>query len=362
MNAAQQLHEAGQSLWLDNINRAMLRSGDLARYVADYAVTGLTSNPTILGHAMAASADYEASLERHVAAGTADPQDLVYAVALEDLSEAAKLFRPAWERSQGADGFVSVEVPPDLAFDATGTVALAKRLHDEADLPNLLVKIPGTPPGLTAMEEAIGAGVGINVTLLFSESHYLQTADAYMRALERRLAAGKPLDVPSVASVFISRWDSAADPMLPVELHGRLGLAVAQKVYSAYRQVLTSERWQTLVAAGAKAQRLLWASTSVKDPAFPDTYYLGRLASPETINTVPEKTLLAFADHGSLEELLEPDQAAAERIVAAVAAHGVDVDALGQSLQRQGAKAFGADWATLLEAIELRVTGIRSAL
>jgi len=362
VNAAQQLHRAGQSLWLDSINRAMLRSGTLGRYVTDYAVTGLTSNPTILGHAMAASADYDESLERYVAKGVTEPQDLVYAVALEDLSEAASLFRPAWEDSDGTDGFVSVEVPPDLAYDAPATVDLAQRLHEEGDLANLLVKIPGTPPGLTAMQEAVAAGVGINVTLLFSEAQYLQAADAYMRALEHRLAAGKPLDIPSVASIFVSRWDSAADPMLPAELHGTLGLAIAQKAYAAYRKILASERWQALASAGAKVQRLLWASTSVKDPAFPDTYYLGRLASPDTINTVPEKTLLAFADHGSLEDLLEPDYASAERTVARVAAEGIDVDALGESLQRQGAKAFGADWAALLEAIDTRITRIRSAV
>lgn len=338
----------------------MLRSGALSRYVSEFAVTGLTSNPTILGHAMAASADYDASLARRVGEGTSDPQDLVYAVALEDLGEAARLFRPTWEATGGGDGYVSVEVTPDLAYETGATVALARRLHDQAALPNLLVKIPGTPPGLAAMEESVADGVGVNVTLLFSDTHYLQTADAYLRALERRQAAGLPLDVPSVASVFVSRWDTAADPLLPRELHNRLGLAMAQKVYSSYRALLASERWQALAAAGASPQRVLWASTSAKDPALPDTYYLARLAAPDTIDTVPEKTLLAFADHGTLNDLLEPDYAVAEQMIAAIAAAGVDVDARGESLQRQGAKSFGADWAALLEAIIARIARIKA--
>ena len=264
LNPAQRLHALGQSLWLDSINRVMLRSGALARYVSELAVTGLTSNPTILGHAMAAGSDYDGSLARLVDAGVTDAQDLVYGLALEDLAEAAALFRPEWERTAGVDGYVSLEVPPDVAYDARATIALARRLHDQAGFPNLLVKIPGTPPGLTAMEEAITAGIGVNVTLLFSDSHYLRTADAYMRALERRHAAGLDLAVPSVASVFISRWDSAADPLLPPELHGGLGLAMAQKTYSSHLQLLSDKRWQALAEAGARPQRVLWASTSTK--------------------------------------------------------------------------------------------------
>ena len=215
LNPAQRLHTLGQSLWLDSINRVMLRTGTLARYVRDLAVTGLTSNPTILGHAMAAGSDYDRSLARLAGEGVTDAQDLVYALALEDLAEAAALFRPAWEQTEGADGYVSLEVPPDVAYDAAATVAFARRLHDQAGFPNLLVKIPGTPQGLTAMEEAVTAGIGVNVTLLFSDTHYLRTADAYLRALERRRRAGLDLAVPSVASLFISRWDSAADPLLP---------------------------------------------------------------------------------------------------------------------------------------------------
>lgn len=356
MNPAQQLHRAGQSLWLDAISRKLLTSGALARHVEELAVTGLTSNPTILGHSMAASADYDDSLRRQLAAGVTDPQDLVYAVALEDLAAAADLFRPIWDATGGADGYVSVEVPPGLAYDTDRSVEAARRLHAQADRPNLLVKIPGTPPGLAAMERLVADGIGINVTLLFSDSHYLQTADAYLRALERRAAAGLPVDVPSVASVFVSRWDKAADPLLPRPLHGTLGLAVTQKVYASYRSLLEEERWKALAEAGARPQRVLWASTSTKDPAFPDTYYLGKLAASATIDTVPEKTLLAFAHHGGPVELMQPNYGAAEKLIAEVAAHGVDVDALGELLQRQGARAFEADWTTLLEAIATKAS------
>ncbi len=255
LNPAQRLHALGQSLWLDSINRVMLRTGALARYVRDLAVTGLTSNPTILGHAMAAGSDYDRSLARLAGEGVTDAQDLVYALALEDLAEAAALFLPQWEHTGGVDGYVSLEVPPDVAYDAAATVTLARRLHDQAGFPNLLVKIPGTPQGLTAMEEAITAGIAVNVTLLFSDTHYLRTADAYLRALERRRRADLDLAVPSVASVFISRWDSAADPLLPSALHGSLGLAMAQKTYGSHVQLLADQRWQALAEAGARPQR-----------------------------------------------------------------------------------------------------------
>ena len=361
-NAAQRLHEVGQSLWLDSINRAMLRSGALARYVSELAVTGLTSNPTILGHAMAASTDYDASLRTWLQHGVNEPQDLVYRLALEDLAAAASLFYPAWDATQGGDGYVSIEVPPDLAYETPRTVALAKWLQDEAGFENLLVKIPGTPQGLAAMEEAVVAEIGINVTLLFSDAQYLQTAEAYVRALERRLEAGLSLAVPSVASVFVSRWDKAADPLLSPEMHGRLGLAEAKKVYASYRQLLSSERWHALAQAGARPQRVLWASTSAKDPALADTYYVEALAAPDTIDTMPEKTLLAFAEHGVVGDLLEADYARAEEVVAAVAGQDVDVDALAESLQRQGARAFGADWASLLDAIATKSKRLSSAV
>jgi transaldolase len=361
MNPARQLHAAGQSLWLDSINRRMLTSGTLAHYIEALAVTGLTSNPTILGHAMAASSDYDESLKRHLAAGIHDPQELVYASALEDLTDAADLFRPTWEATGGRDGYVSLEVPPGLAYDAPASIEMARRLHTEAARPNLLVKIPGTPAGLTAMEALVAEGIGINVTLLFSDTHYLQTAAAYMRGMEKRASASQALDVPSVASLFISRWDKAADPLLPVAEHGQLGLAIANKVYASYRAMLEDDRWKALENAGAKPQRVLWASTSTKDPTFPDTYYVGRLATPNTIDTMPEKTLLAFADHGGPIELMAPDYAGAEACLARVAAVGVDVDALGESLQRQGAHAFEADWASLLYAIGSKASALAPA-
>lgn len=351
MNPAQRLHKAGQSLWLDSISRHLLNSGTLARYIDDLAVTGLTSNPTILGHAMAATADYDESLRAQLRAGVTDPQDLVYSVALEDLTAAADLFRPTWDATGGTDGYVSVEVPPNIAYDAQASIALARQLHGEAARPNLFIKIPGTPPGLAAFEQLIFEGIGVNVTLLFSDTHYLRTADAYIRALQRRAAEGQPLNIPSVASIFVSRWDKAADPLLPASLHGKLGLAITNKVYASYRALLDDDRWTSLAAAGAQPQRVLWASTSTKDPAFPDTYYLGKLAAPDTIDTVPEKTLLAFADHGEFAELMAPDYATAEKHIAGIAAHHIDVDALGESLQRQGARRFEADWASLLEAI-----------
>jgi transaldolase len=360
LNPAQRLHALGQSLWLDSINRVMLRTGALARYVRELAVTGLTSNPTILGHAMAAGSDYDGSLARLVGEGVTNAQDMVYALALEDLAEAAALFRPEWEQTEGVDGYVSLEVPPDDAYDAAATVSFARRLHEQAGFPNLLVKIPGTPQGLTAMEEAITAGIGVNVTLLFSDSHYLRTADTYLRALERRRDAGLDLAVPSVASVFISRWDSAADPLLPPALHSRLGLAMAQKTYASHMQLLSGKRWQSLAEAGARPQRVLWASTSTKNPDLPDTYYLGRLAAPDTIDTVPEKTLLAFADHGNLDQRLEPDYAAAERAISAAADAGIDTDALAESLQRHGAGAFTADWTALLAAIEQKAAKLKT--
>ncbi len=359
MNPTGQLHELGQSLWLDSINRVMLRTGALARYVRDLSVTGLTSNPTILGHAMMATADYDDSLLRLISEGVTDPQDLVYALALEDLAEAASLFRPAWVETAGSDGYVSLEVPPDAAYDTTATIELTRHLHAEARFPNLLVKIPGTPAGLVAMEEAVAAGLGVNVTLLFSDAHYLRAADAYIRALERRHDRGEDLAVTSVASIFVSRWDSATDPLLPPALHGRLGLAMAVKVYSSYRSLIRSERWQRLAAEGARPQRVLWASTSTKDPNFPDTYYLGCLVAPDTIDTVPETTLLAFADHGKVGERLDPDRAGAEATIVEIASAGIDVDALAEQLQRHGAGAFSADWAALLEAVAAKTDQVR---
>lgn len=361
-NPAQRLHDAGQSLWLDSINRGMLQDGRLGGYIDNLALTGLTSNPTILGRAMAVGPAYDDALRAHLAAGTRTPEGLVFSVALEDITAAAEKFRPVWERTGGADGYVSIEVPPGLAHDTDVSVDFARRLHQQADRPNVLVKIPGTPAGLAAMEQLVADGIGINVTLLFSECQYRQTAQAYLRALERRAAAGQSLDVASVASVFVSRWDTAADSLLPPRLRGDLGLAVAGKVYADYRTLLSTQRWTRLADAGARPQRVLWASTSSKDPDRPDTYYIDNLAAPDTINTMPEQTLLAYADHGGPVELMHPDPTAGEEHLAEVAAHGIDVDALGESLPRQGARAFEHDWTTLLEAISVKASSFDAAL
>ncbi len=346
-----QLVQAGQSLWLDNLSRKLLATGALDRYVREFGLSGLTSNPTILAQAMTAGNDYDATLRSLAGQGVSDPQDLVYGAALEDLAVAARAFLPAWESSDGMDGYVSLEVPPDLAFKAADTVAWGMRLWRQAGLPNLLVKVPGTAPGLTAVEELVTAGVGVNVTLLFSETHYLQAAEAYMRALERRLEERSGVAVPSVASLFVSRWDAAANPLLPTELRNQLGIAVAQKAYSAYRSQLASDRWRALASAGARPQRLLWASTSAKDPELPDSYYVTSLAAPDTIDTMPEATLLSFGRHGNVGAVLEPDPVSAEQSIANLAAHGLDVEALGESLQSQGARKFSADWAVLLDAV-----------
>ena len=359
LNPAQRLHALGQSLWLDSINRVMLRTGELARYVRELAVTGLTSNPTILGHAMAAGSDYDGSLTRLAGEGVTGAQDLVYALALEDLAEAAALFRPEWEQSGGADGYVSLEVPPDVAYDAAATVALARRLHEQAGFPNLLVKIPGTPQGLTAMEEAITAGIGVNVTCC---SPTLTTCAPPTLICGPCSAAATPGWI-----WLCPRWRRCSFPAgirPPTRCCRRAARSAGagdgtEDVLLPHLQLLSDKRWQALAEAGARPQRVLWASTSTKNPDFPDTYYLGGLAAPNTIDTVPEKTLLAFADHGSLDERLEPDYAAAERAISAVADAGVDADALAEHLQRHGAGAFSADWAALLDAIEQKARKLK---
>lgn len=355
-NGARALHEAGQSLWLDAISRRLLTTGTLARYIADDAVTGLTSNPSILAHSIAAGHDYDHLLRAHRADGVTAPQDLVYACALDDLRAAADLLRPVWDATRGVDGWVSLEVPPDLADDTAATVAEAHRLHALADCPNLLVKVPGTAAGVPAIEELIAAGIPVNVTLLFSDAQYRSAAEAYLRGLERRVERGEAPDVTSVASLFVSRWDRAADPLLPPELHGRIGVAVMALAMAAHRELLASPRWAALAARGARPQRLLWASTSTKDPDLPDTFYVGRLAAPGTVNTMPEKTLLAVVDHLRLDGTVAPDTAAARTVLAAAATHGVDAGALARSLQEQGAHAFVADWAHLLGAVRDQIS------
>ncbi|HVI26880.1 MAG TPA: transaldolase [Xanthomonadaceae bacterium] len=355
----QQLRALGQSLWLDNITRAMLDDGSLARKIDEYGLTGLTSNPSIFDEALAQGDSYDAGIREKAAAGL-EGEALFTELALEDLRRAAALFRPAFEASHGTDGWVSMELSPLLAGDTAGSVAAAQQIHAQAACENLFVKIPGTPAGVPAIEESIFNGVPINVTLLFSAEQYLAAAEAYLRGIERRLQAGRSPRVASVASLFISRWDKAVADQVPAELRNRLGIAVAQKTYRAYRELLDSERWRSLQAEGALPQRLLWASTSTKDPDAPDTLYAAALVAPDTIDTMPGKTLAAFADHGEVASVLDggDDGSATLREFAHA---GVDVDALATRLQEEGAQAFVKSWHHLLEGIAAKTTALRNA-
>ena len=347
MNPTQALHQFGQSLWLDNITRALLRSGTLARYIRDLSVTGLTSNPTIFEHAIGSGDSYDASIHALANAGLAG-EDLFFELALEDLTEAADLFRPAFDASHGADGWVSLEVSPLLADNAAQTIRAANRLHAKAGKANLFIKIPGTPQGIEAIEEAIFDGVPVNVTLLFSREQVLAAAEACLRGLERRLAAGLDLQVASILSLFVSRWDVAVKQQVSPPFHNRLGIAIAMRTYKAHCELLASARWRRLAAAGARPQRLLWASTGTKDPAAPDTLYVQALAAPGTINTLPDKTLLAFAEHGQVGRPMPVDGGDAEAVIEAFKREGVDDHALAERLQREGVDAFAASWHALL--------------
>lgn len=355
MNATQELHQLGQSLWLDNITRTLLRSGTLARYISDLSVTGLTSNPTIFEHAIGSGDSYDASIRLLAKAGLSE-EDLFFELALEDLSEAADLFRPAFDASHGVDGWVSLEVSPLLAENAAHTIQAANRLHDKAGKANLFIKIPGTPQGIEAIEEVIFDGVPVNVTLLFSREHVMAAAEAYMRGIERRLADGLDPNVASVLSLFVSRWDVAVKQDVSPPFHNRLGIAIAMRTYKAHCELLASERWLRLAAAGARPQRLLWASTGTKDPEAPDTLYVEALVAPGTINTLPEKTLLAFADHGRAEGSLPLDGGYAEAVIEAFRREGVDTDALAAQLQREGVNTFATSWHALLTRIREKCT------
>ena len=350
MNATQSLYELGQSLWLDNITHTLLRSGTLARYIREWSVTGLTSNPTIFEHAIGAGDSYDASIQVLADTGLSG-EDLFFELALEDLTEAADLFRPVFDTSHGVDGYVSLEVSPLLARNAAHTIHAANRLFRKADKPNLFIKIPGTPQGLEAIEQVIFDGVPVNVTLLFSREQVLAAAEAYLRGLERRLEAGLGLEVASVLSLFVSRWDVAVKQEISSPFHNRLGIAIAMRTYKAHCELLASRRWQRLAAAGARPQRLLWASTGTKDPAAPDTLYVQALAAPGTINTLPEKTLLAFADHGRVERSLPADGGYAEAVIEEFRREGVDDDALAARLQLEGVDAFANSWHALMTRI-----------
>lgn len=355
MNALNELHEAGQSIWLDNITRELLTSGALARYIADLSVTGLTSNPTIFERAISGSADYDDSIKKRLGRGLS-LEELFFELAIEDLAVAADHFRPVYEASGGTDGFVSLEVSPMLANDAAGTIEAARHLHAQADRDNLLIKVPGTAEGVVAIEELIFAGVPVNVTLLFSREHYEAAAGAYVAGLERRVAAGLAPDVPSVASLFISRWDAAVAEQVPRELQDRAGIAVGRRSHRAFLELYESPRWRRLAAAGARPQKLLWASTGTKNPELPDGYYVSALAAAGTINTVPEKTLLAFSENGEVGELLGADASDAERVIGGIEAAGVDLADVASRLQRDGRDAFIADFEKLLQGMATKVS------
>ena len=351
MNATAQLHATGQSIWLDNISRKLLDSGTLARYINELSVTGLTSNPSIFEAAFKGGNDYDASIKQKTAAGLRG-DDLFFEIALEDLTRAATMFKAIHDASNGIDGYVSLEVSPLLAYDTTQTIAQAKKLFAQAKQTNLFIKIPGTPEGLPAIEEAIFAGVPINVTLLFSREQYLACSEAYLRGLERRLQAGLDLKVASVASVFVSRWDRAVVDKVPATMHNQLGLSVMRQTYKAYRDLLEGPRWRALEAHGARPQRVLWASTGTKDPNASDTIYIAPLAADHTVNTMPEATLLAFADHGALDGVMARDGGDAEQMLASFTTAGIDLEALAKQLQSEGAEAFVKSWHGLLAVLE----------
>ena len=354
------LHDLGQSLWLDNITRNLLKTGVLRHYIDALSVTGLTSNPTIFDHAIKNSNDYDDAIKRKLAEGKSG-EKLFFELALEDLTEAADLFRPAYDRTSGVDGWVSLEVSPLLAHNTKSTVAEAKDLYARAQRPNLLIKIPGTKEGLPAIEEAIFAGIPVNVTLLFSDAQYLASAEAYMRGVERRIEAGLKPDVRSVASVFVSRWDVAVTGKVPPALNNQLGIAVSKRAYKTYLGLLSSPRWMRAYNAGARAQRLLWASTGTKDPKASDVLYVKALAAPFTVNTMPEGTLKAVAEHGLVSATMPIDGGDSDEVLARFLAAGIDVQALSAQLQDEGAKSFVNSWNDLMGVITSKSAALKRA-
>jgi transaldolase len=360
MKATQKLHDLGQSIWLDNITRNLLSTGGLRRYIDELSITGLTSNPTIFEHAIKNGDDYDDAIKKKVEEGTSGER-LFFDLAIEDLTKAAELFRAVNERTGGLDGWVSLEVSPLLAYDTTATIAAAKELHSQANRPNIMIKIPGTPQGLPAIEEAIFAGVPINVTLLFSNEQYVAAAEAYMRGIERRIDAGMKANVPSVASIFVSRWDVAIDGKVPDALNNKLGIAVARQVYRSYHSLLGSSRWMRAYNEGARAQRLLWASTGTKSPKASDVLYIEALAAPFTVNTMPEGTLKAFADHGKLGKTMPIDGGDADAELAKFAAAKIEVGALAKQLQDDGAKSFVKSWNDLMGVITAKSAVLKRA-
>ena len=360
MKATQILHDLGQSLWLDNITRSLLKTGMLRRYIDELSVTGLTSNPTIFDHAIKNSSEYDDAIKSKLAEGKSG-EKLFFELALEDLKQAADLFRPVYDRTCGVDGWVSLEVSPLLAHDTKSTIEEAKNLHAQARCPNLFIKIPGTPEGLPAIEEAIFAGVPVNVTLLFSDEQYVAAANAFMRGIERRIEAGLKPDVASVASIFISRWDVAVTGKVPETLNNQLGIAIAKRTYKAYLDLLSSPQWMRAYNAGARPQRLLWASTGTKDPKASDVLYVKSLAAPFTVNTMPEATLKALADHGDVGATLPAEGGNSEEELARFAAAKIDVSALSRQLQDEGAKSFVKSWNDLMQVISSKSSVLKRA-
>jgi transaldolase len=360
MKATQLLHNLGQSIWLDNITRDLLDKGTLKRYIDEFYVTGLTSNPTIFEHAIKNSSSYDAQLLQNPMSGKS-AEELFFEVALQDITRAADLFRPIFERTNGIDGYVSLEVSPLLAYDTKSTLRAAKELFDRANRPNLFIKIPGTKEGLPAIEESIFAGIPINVTLLFSREHYLAAAGAFLRGIERRLDAGLNPFVGSVASVFISRWDVAIAQKVPAAWRNQLGIAIAMRTYKAARDLLTSPRWQRAYNAGARAQRLLWASTGTRDPSASDVLYVEALAAPFTVNTMPEATLNTLAQHDLAASILPADGGDCEEILANFGKAGVNVDKLAAQLQEEGAKSFVKSWNGLIDVISAKSAILKKA-
>jgi transaldolase len=360
MDAPRMLHEMGQRLWLDNITRGLLDSGTLRRYIEEHSITGLTSNPTIFDNAIKGGADYDPAIRKKVQEGKSG-EALFLELAIEDIQRAADLFRPVHDRTAGVDGWVSIEVSPHLAYDATKTLAMARDLHARVARPNAFIKIPGTKEGLTAIEEAIFTGIPINVTLLFSREHYLAAADAYLRGLERRVTAGLKPDVASVASLFVSRWDVAVSGKVPESLRNRLGIAIVKRTYAAARVLHASARWRALESTGARSQRPLWASTGTKDPAASPVLYVDALGAPGTVNTMPEATLLALAKLSKLAAPLPADGGDCEKVLAEFTQAGVDLDALAAKLQSDGAKAFVKSWDDLLGVIAAKSASLVAA-
>ena len=360
MKSTANLRDLSHSLWLDNITRNLLQGGLLRRYIDELSITGLTSNPTIFDHAIKNSTDYDVAIREKLEEGKSG-EELFFELALEDLTRAADLFRPIYDLTCGVDGWVSLEVSPLLAHDTKTTLAEAKDLHARAECPNLLIKIPGTKEGLPAIEEAIFAGVPVNVTLLFSPEHYVAAAEAYLRGIERRIGAGLRADVGSVASLFISRWDSAVTGKVPDSLNDQLGIAIGQCAYKAYRELMASARWQRVFNAGARPQRLLFASTGTKDPKASDVLYIKTLAAPLTVNTMPEGTLKAFADHGEVAGILPADGGDCQGVFDRFGKAGIDLNALATRLQDEGAASFVKSWNELMAVIASKSDALKEA-